>query len=732
MFHLTGHLMWRWRKPLAVLSILCAIGTSAAVLLVVVPAERQRRAALYLDGQDVAVSYDDPTDDDPGWYAWAARLAGDAWFDYFYNVDIVGIRDNDERPPLDLQCLAAFPHLKELHFRNYSATANDSAAVGTLKELRTVASFSPITDQAAADLAGLAMLRDLYLDASLLGDDGIEHLAGLGNLTNLDLSHGILSGRGLEKLKTVANLSLDFTTLADGALGHIGRLSQLRILVLRNSSITSIEGIEGLDQLWELDLNGSRITDEGLKHVGQLKSLTLLNVANTAITDEGVEAISKAALLERLILSATQITDQGMQHLARLRKLEELQLHDTKITDAGTAVLEELPKLKCLGIDDTAVTADARARLPKSDPNDAIASLDWSESPQSAEFPLHEDGVPQALLTLGGRNLRVVIDTGATASLLDIRFRGLLGGRKGDETAASPIATSRESYFDCPGGKIGRLRLDLPEIFCMNLGPDITGEGEDGFLGMDFLKSHCVDFDWDAGAVRILWHVPGDLAEHAELNLAYNHSNMPVVTVRIGDSLDLPTAIDTGSNRGLSLSLADEKRAFPDGFERALESLGMTVHGTSNDAVVRLPKASIGDFESTNILCCVKNAPSAGTTIGCDFLRRYRAIFDFAHDKLLLVPRRQQITDEADMSGLHILQWDEAVIAVIVDDDSPAAEAGIRPGETLTAVDGIATSELRNTEIRQRLRSGDGNVVRLDVGDGQTQRTVGVKLRRRI
>ncbi len=57
---------------------------------------------------------------------------------------------------------------------------------------------------------------------------------------------------------------------------------------------------------------------------------------------------------------------------------------------------------------------------------------------------------------------------------------------------------------------------------------------------------------------------------------------------------------------------------------------------------------------------------------------------------------------------------------------------GIRVGEVLTAIDGTTTDKLPMATIRQRLKSGDGKTVRLDLKEGDTERTVEIILVRRI
>lgn len=71
----------------------------------------------------------------------------------------------------------------------------------------------------------------------------------------------------------------------------------------------------------ELSLCGTLLTDDGLKHIGRMSSLALLDI------------------------SETKVTDSGLAHLTRLTNLEELFATDTAITPAAAKKLKvALPK----------------------------------------------------------------------------------------------------------------------------------------------------------------------------------------------------------------------------------------------------------------------------------------------------------------------------------------------------------------------------------------------------
>jgi len=89
------------------------------------------------------------------------------------------------------------------------------------------------------------------------------------------------------------------------------------------------------DQLLWLNLGRTRITDEGLKIVGQLTNLTRLSLDYTGIQDSGLEKLVTLAKLNSLNLVGTTVGDQGIAYLSQLKKLKRIYLYQTKVTHIG-------------------------------------------------------------------------------------------------------------------------------------------------------------------------------------------------------------------------------------------------------------------------------------------------------------------------------------------------------------------------------------------------------------
>src|SRR5262249_32092139 len=75
--------------------------------------------------------------------------------------------------------------------------------------------------------------------------------------------------------------------------------------------------IASLPHLHDLEANGTKVTDDGLKHVPRMRSLHYLDIENTAVTDKGLAYLAEAKSLEGLRVKGTSVTDAGAAQLKK-------------------------------------------------------------------------------------------------------------------------------------------------------------------------------------------------------------------------------------------------------------------------------------------------------------------------------------------------------------------------------------------------------------------------------
>lgn len=168
-------------------------------------------------------------------------------------------------------------------------------------------------------------------------------------VTDQDLAQ--LAGQPFENLY---ELDIDGTQITDAGLLHFKRFSTLR----------------------GLHANDTKISDAGLAHLSGMPSLNVLSIENTQISGKGLAYLAELPELRLLNLNKTPITDSDLSYLKGIKNLKHLWLENTRITDAGVVHLLQLKQLDKLKISGTQVSEDGILQLKKGNPKLAVEKVD--------------------------------------------------------------------------------------------------------------------------------------------------------------------------------------------------------------------------------------------------------------------------------------------------------------------------------------------------------------------
>jgi hypothetical protein len=275
-----------------------------------------------------------------------------------------------------------------------------------------------------------------------------------------------------------------------------------------------------------------------------------------------------------------------------------------------------------------------------------------------------------------------------------------------------------------------------------------TGRAAPGIVGSQFFREHVVEIDFPTRTLTL----------HAPATYRYRGAGV-VVPLRMwggvpiadgtlvvpgGRRIPARLLVDLGSKATLLVAEPFIVRthlmdAFP---RRVVSTLGAGIGGETRYAFARLPRLALGDGTAADRV--VVGLSVEGTLrsegydalLGAEFLRRYRVIFDYARDRMILEPSAAAgPPSELDMSGAYFTAHGPArrrFVVLHVIDGSPAAESGLRDGDELALADGRAASEYTLSALRDLLRSGAGREVRLVVVRGGERLERVVRLRRLV
>lgn len=181
----------------------------------------------------------------------------------------------------------------------------------------------------------------------------------------------------------------------------------LRLSQRERSPLSDWMGVDWFHQVVSVDLNGSapatEISDEELRQVSQLSGLRRLVLRDTTrVTPEGIKHLGQASSLEWLYLHWPPIRGADLRPLGKLQHLFYLKFH-TRVGDEGLAELAKFPALIELEMPLDGITPAGAQRLKESKSIKILTLLGFNSDPV---HPMADDGLgfgPPTGLAQGGR-----------------------------------------------------------------------------------------------------------------------------------------------------------------------------------------------------------------------------------------------------------------------------------------------------------------------------------------
>ena len=136
---------------------------------------------------------------------------------------------------------------------------------------------------------------------------------------------------------------------------EVAKHPEIESLSMRLFRDSDIPRLLRLKRLTQLRIARTAVSDEGMKVLGQLVSLRLLDLTGTRVSSEGIECIKDLSHLDSLFVNDTDVDDHAMRSIASHAELRVLHVGN-KVTSYGLKALSGLRKLEELvvpaGIDD--------------------------------------------------------------------------------------------------------------------------------------------------------------------------------------------------------------------------------------------------------------------------------------------------------------------------------------------------------------------------------------------
>lgn len=253
---------------------------------------------------------------------------------------------------LDLSFVATLSRLKRLQV-NYADDRLCEALSGSksLRQLRL--KYGDITDVGVKALSTVATLEDLDLSETLVADASIESLARLPKLKTVNLKDSRVTYRGIvrlcehESIERVVQDGSDWywnpQTLRDskGTPTPFWRNGGIPADFFRGRSLAGAT----IDRF---EIRGERLPKDVYKAIGNLSSLTSLDLSGCDVGDTDLPQLATLTKLEKLNLEGTEITAAGLRHLKGMTALQDLTISIMDDWDEVGEHLRNMPSLMVL------------------------------------------------------------------------------------------------------------------------------------------------------------------------------------------------------------------------------------------------------------------------------------------------------------------------------------------------------------------------------------------------
>jgi|GEM_PF-479670 len=146
--------------------------------------------------------------------------------------------------------------------------------------------------------------------------------------------------------------------VSDAGLAHFKDCKSLTDLNLYTTQVsdTGLAHFKDCKNLTRLQLGVTKLSDAGLAHFKDCKNFTLLALGYTQVSDAGLARFRNCKNLTHLNLDSTRVSDAGLAHFKDCKDLIHLFLNYTQVSDAGLTNFKDCKNLTSLALNRTKVS----------------------------------------------------------------------------------------------------------------------------------------------------------------------------------------------------------------------------------------------------------------------------------------------------------------------------------------------------------------------------------------
>ncbi|GAB4469282.1 MAG: hypothetical protein OHK0029_41830 [Armatimonadaceae bacterium] len=344
------------------------------------------------------------------------------------------------------------------------------------------------------------------------------------------------------------------------------------------------------------------------------------------------------------------------------------------------------------------------------------------------------------MATRENKPLRLILDSGAGAHVLDLgkaRELGMVAPNAGTGNLIGTGGTVEAEQIQTGEMRLGEVRLNQGLAFATQLPEALEA---DGLLGYDLFQQYVVTLDYPKNTVTFASPKEYKAPAGAEVLPLRVRRRIPQIEIEL-DGVKAWVEVDTGSNGSVDFNTPFvEKNNLRSQYTKRLEiPSGRGIGGITYGDITRARSLKLGSFVVDTPLLELSRQTTGGDSednvagrIGAEVLSRFTVTLDYSGNRMYL----QKGPNFAkpfpyNRTGVSVDRDKNAYTVVHVIEGSPGAEAGIRAGDELIALDGVPVNKISSYDLRDRFRAAPGTVLRLLVRskDNPTPREVTLTLK---
>jgi hypothetical protein len=311
------------------------------------------------------------------------------------------------------------------------------------------------------------------------------------------------------------------------------------------------------------------------------------------------------------------------------------------------------------------------------------------------EFEVGASGEPLVLpVTIGKTTYRFLLDTGSIVCVLDDSFLDRVEPAPDAKISDAPEPAPklyRPSSMRLGGIDFGRPECSVYPGFHNIF--EINGINIDGILGMNVLRKHVVQIDFDRGTLCFL--TAADPDARTALPLEARRGTFHVVG-KLGGA-DTSFLVDTGN---LSFYAGSLEKAL---FDRLLEAGHLRLFTDRQDnswtsggiVPIRLAESdgiSLGPFKHDHVMV---SDTAQDNKLGLGYLSRFEVTFDFPHSVMYVRPSKAfDRNDACVLGGFGLAHIRGRILFVEIEPAGAGAAAGLEQWDELECIEGAAVKDI--------------------------------------